>query len=661
MDFELITDKKLSGDQPKAVKELNLALKKDNDLILLGATGTGKTFTIANVIQDYNKPTLVLVHNKSLANQLYIELKTMFPNNRVEYFISNFDFYQPEAYVPASNTYIEKQSVQNMILEMMRMSALSALTSRKDVIVVASVAAIYGTRSPQDFIKAHTEIIRGDEIERDELLKSLVELGYRRSLEAKPGSLVVKGDIIEIFPSWTDEYNLRIELYGNEIEEIVTINQLTKEIMKHHKQFIIFPADPYVSRPQEIEEMVPKILKELKKSLKKFQNEGKKLEAQRLEQRINFDIEQLKETGLTSGIENYAIYFDKGRKTNEPAYSLIDYFPKDFLIIIDESHMTIPQLNAMYKGDRSRKETLVKYGFRLPSALDNRPLKFSEFEKKMNKVIYVSATPGNYELEKTKTPIIEQINRPTGLVDPEIEIRNADTQIDNLQKEIEIRKAKNERVLITTISRKLSEDIAHYYKNEGLSVVYLHYDLKPLERDEILRKLRLGVYDAVVGINLLREGLDLPEVSLIAIFDADIEGFLRNKRSLLQMIGRVSRNINGKAIFYANTITQSMKNTIKETERRKKIQLAFNKKNNIIPTQISKPIPEPLVEEIEQEHNIKLSKLKLPEKIKLLEKDMKKSAREYNFEKAIKLRDMILELEKKHGKQIHKSYQRKRK
>ena len=641
------------GDQPKAIKDIMNKLSKNDNIILLGATGTGKTFTMANVINNYGKPTLVMAHNKSLANQLYVELKEMFPNNRVEYYISNFDFYQPEAFVPSSNTYLEKQSIQNMQIELMRNATLSSLTTRNDVIVVASVAAIYGLRDPKDYKKFHYEIRYKEKINRKELLSRLVDLGYKRVKELVPSSFSVKGDVVEIFPSWSNEYFIRIDLFGDEVEKISEIETLTKKIISIKKVYIIYPADPYVASEEEIKPIVSRIKEDLDIRLKTLRKDGKELEAQRLEQRINFDIEQIEETGFTSGIENYSLYFDKNRKEGEPPFSLIDYFPKDFLFIVDESHMTIPQLGAMYKGDRSRKETLVEYGFRLPSALDNRPLQFEETKKKLNKVLYVSATPGNYEMERYSKNLVEQIIRPTGLLDPQIEIRSSKNQIDDLFNEIEKRKANNERVLINTTSRKLSEDIASHYKDKDLSVAYLHYDLKTFERDEVLRRLRIGHYDAVVGINLLREGLDLPEVSLIAILDADSEGFLRDRKSLIQMVGRVSRNINGKAIFYANKKTNAMEETIKETDRRRKIQKNFNNDNNITPSQIVKPIPQPLIEEIEIKHNIKLSKLKLNEKLNLFEKEMLKAAKEYNFEVAIKYRDLIIEMEKTNGKKVH--------
>ncbi len=640
----------LSTEQKDVVDKLEKRLKTEDDLVLLGATGTGKTFSIANLILRYNKPALILAHNKTLANQLYAEIKEMFPNNRVEYYISNFDYYKPEAFVPQTNTYIDKQSIQNSQIELMRNSTLSSLTSRDDVIVVSSVAAIYGHRSPEDYKKAHYEVRKDTDIDRDDLLHKLVNLGYKRTSALSMGTFVVRGDVIEISPSWSNEYHIRIELFGTTVEQISEIDGLNKTKIKNHDVFILFPADPYVIEKNDIKSLANEIKRDLAIRLKELKKAGKDIEHQRLEQRVNFDIEQIEQTGITSGIENYSLYFDKGRKPTEPPYTLLDYFPKDFLMIFDESHMSVPQLGAMYKGDRSRKETLVEYGFRLPSALDNRPLKFAEAMGKMTKRIYVSATPGEYEMNITKGKVVEQIIRPTGLVDPIIETRSSNNQLENLLEELQDRKDKNERVLINTISRKLAENIADYYKDRGFSVAYLHFELTPFERDEVLRKLRLGFYDAVIGINLLREGLDLPEVSLIAILDADSEGFLRDRKSLLQMVGRVSRHLEGRAIFYSSKITSAMKETIDETNRRREIQLKHNKDNNITPRQIIKPIPNPIMEEIETKHNIKLSTLKYNEKLALLKKEMNTAAKEYNFEEAIKYRDMVISLEKEHGK-----------
>ncbi len=644
MNLKVISEKKPAGDQPAAISKIVEQLKTKNHITLLGATGTGKTFTIANVIEKYNKPTLVLSHNKTLANQLYVELKDLFPNNRVEYYISNFDFYQPEAYLPKKDVYIEKQSIQNWQIEMMRNSALNALTSRKDVIVVASVAAIYGHREPSEYMKHHFELRIGEEIKRTLFLAKLVELGYKRSEELNPGTFTSKGDVIEVAPSWTDQFNLRIEMFGDEIENIVEIDSLHKNVIKRYDSYTVFPADPNVVSRSLMKQAIEKIKVDLKERLEYFEKEGLLLEKQRLENRTNFDIEQLEEFGMASGIENYSIYFEPWRKSGEPPATLFSYFPDDFLLVVDESHISLPQISGMYGGDRSRKESLVEYGFRLPTALDNRPLKFEEFEKKVNKAIYVSATPGDYEIEKSNNEYVEQIIRPTGLLDPVIEIRKEENQLYDLIKEIELRKQKNERVFVNTTTKKLAENIAQFLSENDFSVAYLHSELKTFERQEVIRKLRIGFYDAVVGINLLREGLDVPEVSLIAILEADKEGFLRNRRSLIQMIGRVARNENGKAILYASSITKSMQEAIDETNRRRKIQLEFNEKNSIIPKTIIKEIPAPLIEGMGEKQTLKLSALKKKEKLKELEKEMTKAAKEYNFEKAIKLRDMITEL-----------------
>ncbi len=644
--FKLRSDYKMSPEQSKATKKLLTSLKTEKDTVLLGATGTGKTFTIANVIEMNKKPTLVIAHNKSLAGQLYYEFKKFFPDNRVEYYISNFDYYRPEAFIATTQTYIEKQSQQNWEIEMMRNSALSSLTSRGDVIVVASVAAIYGHRDPKEYVKFHYDVRVNEKIDRDDLLTKLVEMGYKRELSLSPGTFTVKGDVIEVSPSWTSFFHIRIELFGDEIEGIIEIDSMTKEVYKRYQSYVLYPASANVVSEYKIQKAIEQIKIDLKKRIIELNSEGKDLEAQRLEARTNFDIEQLQETGTTNGIENYSLYFDDFRKTGEPPFTLLDYFPKDFLLILDESHMTVPQLNGMYAGDRSRKKNLVDYGFRLPSAMDNRPLKFEEFVRKVNKTIYVSATPGPYELEKVHNKVVEQIIRPTGLLDPIIEVRDSENQINDLYDEIIKRKMKNERVLINTVSRKLAEDIADHYKDKNLSVAYLHYELKTFERDEVLRKLRIGFYDAVVGINLLREGLDLPEVSLMAIFDADVEGFLRNKTSLIQMVGRVARNVHGKAIFYGSKVTKSMKEAIAETDRRRSIQEKFNEKNRITPVSIVKAIPEPLIHELADAQQLKLSKLQRKDKIKLLKEEMELAARNYEFEKAIKLRDLIIELEK---------------
>lgn len=644
MGFKLQSNFKPAGDQPMAIKKIIKKLKTDKEIALLGATGTGKTFTMANVIEKYNKPTLVLAPNKTLANQLYIELKNLFPNNKVEYYISNFDFYQPEAYKPSSDTYIEKSSMQNWQLEMMRISATTSLVTSKDVIVVASVAAIYGHRSPKEYGATFTIFKKSQKISRKKLLHELVQMAYKRSDDSIPGNFVAKGDVIEITPSWTDQFHIRIEMFGDEIEKICEIDNLNKKILKDIDEYVVFPADFYTIKQNEMVDALKEIKKDLKIAVSKFTKEGNLVEADRIEKRVGLDIEQLEEFGITSGMENYSIYFDKSRSKGDTPYTLMSYFPKDYLLIIDESHLSVPQVKAMFKGDRARKETLVKYGFRLPTSLDNRPLKFEEFEKSKGKTVYISATPGDYELDKTKGEYVEQIIRPTGLLDPVIKIKPELNQLDDLMEQILLKKEKDERAFINTITKKLSEDIATYMKDKGISVAYLHSDLKTLEREDVLRKLRTGVYDCVVGINLLKEGLDIPEVSLVAILDANKEGFMRNARSLIQLIGRAARNSNGEVIMYADNITKSMQKAIDETNRRREIQIEFNKQNNITPKTIKKDIPLPALEEFEQRHKVKLSAMKTKEKIEALTKDMMKASKKYDFETAIKLRDLITEL-----------------
>ncbi len=644
MKFELKSKYKPAGDQPKAIKELLKSVSNNKDTILMGATGTGKTFTMANIIEQYKMPTLVLAPNKTLANQLFLELKEMFPNNRVEYFISNFDFFQPEAYKPSTDTYIEKSSMQNWQLEMMRTSATTSLVTNTDVIVVASVAAIYGHRNPVEYGDTFKKIKRGDLIKRKQLLHDLVALAYQRGDDLLPGHFKAKGDVIEVVPSWTDRFHLRIEMFGDEIDKITEIDNMQKSPIKNYDEYTIFPADFYTIKQNEVKSAMVEIEKDLNERLEEFKKEGKLLEADRLSKRVRFDLEQLDEFGFTSGMENYSIYFDKGRKKGETPYSLLSYFPENYLLIIDESHLSIPQVKAMYKGDRSRKETLVDYGFRLPTALDNRPLKFEEFEARAGKTVYVSATPGDYELEKTNNTFVEQIIRPTGLLDPIIEVRPELNQLDDLMSEIYKRKEANERVFINTTTKKLSEDIATYLKDNGISVAYLHSDLKTLEREDVLRKLRTGIYDCVVGINLLREGLDIPEVSLVAILDADKEGFMRNTRSLIQLIGRAARNQNGRVIMYADRITQSMDWAIKETERRRKLQEKYNDENGIVPKTIIKDIPKSTLEGFDNRHKVKFSAMKTKEKIEALEKEMMEASAKYDFERAIQLRDLITEL-----------------
>ena len=646
--FKLISNKTPAGDQPKAIKSLLEGLSRNERFqVLHGATGTGKTFTIAKVIEKHNKPALVMAHNKTLANQLYYELKELFPNNRVEYFISYFDFYKPEAYLPSSDFYMEKQSQGNRDLEIMRMSSFNALLSRDDTIVVASVAAIYGARDPREYKSHYFEITTGNSYNRREFLYKIVSIGYKRNDTAiEPGSFRIRGEVFEIQDPTQTDTHIRVEFYDEKIELISIINSLNNSTLKTITRWNIIPGAPNVVSKAKIDNAVLSIEKELKERIKYFDKENLLIEKQRIEQRTNFDLEQLREFGMVSGIENYSYHLEN-RKMGEPPYTLIDYFPKDFLAIIDESHISLPQINGMYKGDRSRKETLVKYGFRLPTALENRPLKYEEFENKLGNAIFVSATPGDYELGLVNNKVVEQIIRPTGLLDPLIEVRSSENQIDDIIEEIKKRRDKGERVFVNTITIKMSEEITSYLNERGINAAYIHSELKTLERSELIRKLRLGIYDCIVGINLLREGLDVPEVSLITILDADKEGFLRNGRSLIQMIGRVARNINGKAIMYASRQTKSMDLAIFETERRRKIQEEFNKVNNITPTTIIKEIPKSLVSG-ETLSFLSINKRKgkkfIEGKIKDFEKEMREASKEYNFERAIELRDLIIEL-----------------
>ncbi len=587
--FELVSDFQPMGDQPQAIKSLVEGVREGKKTqVLLGGTGTGKTFTFANVIAQVNKPTLVLSHNKTLAGQLYSELKEFFPHNRVEYFISNFDFYQPEAYIPKSDTYIDKEATTNYEIEMLRSAAMNSLIEREDTIVVASVASIYGLGNPEQYKEMIFSLRVGQEIDRRELLTYLVDRQYTRNdIDQVKGTFRVRGDVIEIVPGHSESYIIRIELFGDEVDRITEVDPLTGKVLGAFNTYTIYPADDYVTSAENMQHACDTITAELQDRLKYFEEAGKPLEYERLDNRTRHDVEMLREVGICPGIENYSRHID-GRKPGERPYTLIDYFPKDFLLIVDESHVMLPQIRAMYNGDRSRKETLVEYGFRLPSALDNRPLRFEEFEKLINQAIYVSATPGDYELESTKGEVVEQIIRPTGLLDPIIEIRPIEDQIDDIISEIQDRIEKNERVLITTLTKRMAEDLTDYLKEFGLKVAYLHSDTKTLERTEILRDLRLGKYDVLIGINLLREGLDLPEVSLVCILDADKEGFLRSNRSLIQTIGRAARNANGKVIMYADNMTDSMKSAIDETNRRRAIQMAYNEEHHIIPKTIKK-------------------------------------------------------------------------
>ena len=645
--FDLVSKYKPSGDQPKAIKELvdGINSGKKNQ-VLLGATGTGKTFTIANVIKETNKPTLILAHNKTLAGQLYSEFKELFPNNRVEYFVSYYDYYQPEAYVPSKDLYIEKDSSINDEIDELRHSATSALINRKDVIVVASVSCIYNIGEVEDY-KNHMLILNvGDEISKESILERLVNMLYERSVnDFSRGTFRAKGDTIEIIPSYERKNGIRIELFGDEVEKISEFDVLTGLVINNKKSVSIFPASHFVTSPEKIDEAIRRIEKELDERLEEFNKEGKLLEAQRLKERCKYDIDMLKETGFCHGIENYSRQLALRDEGSTPT-TLIDFFPKDFLLVVDESHVTIPQVRGMYNGDRQRKQTLVDYGFRLPSALDNRPLKFDEFESKLNQVIYVSATPGDYELELVNNKVTEQIIRPTGLLDPLIDVRSTKGQIDDIIHEIRERIKNNERVLITTLTIRMSEELTNYLKEMGIKVAYLHNEIKTLERLNIIRNLRLGKFDVVVGINLLREGIDIPEVSLIVIMDADKQGFLRSGRSLIQTIGRAARNKNGKVIMYADTISEAMNEAITETNRRRKIQEKFNEEHNIIPKTIQKEIRDVVsnVEEVSKKEKTKYSKKEKETMIRNLEIEMRKAAANMDFERAMELRDIMFEL-----------------
>ena len=648
--FKMVSKYKPSGDQPKAIEELVQGLKKDKKhQVLLGATGTGKTFTIANVIKEVNKPTLVLAHNKTLAGQLYSELKELFPENRVEYFVSYYDYYQPEAYVPSTDTYIEKDSSINDEIDELRHSATSALISRKDVIVVASVSCIYGIGEIEEYKKKMLTLNVGDTIDRDIVLKKLVEMLYERNdIDLKRGTFRVRGDALEIIPSYERKNGFLIEWFGDEVDRISEFDTITGHILKDKKTVSIFAASHFVTDEERVKISIERIQKEKEERVKYFKENNKLIEAQRIEERVNYDMEMLSETGFCRGIENYSRHIAL-KNEGEAPNTLIDFFPKDFLLVIDESHVTIPQVKAMYNGDRARKMNLVDYGFRLPSALDNRPLKFEEFEEKINKVIYVSATPGDYEISKTNGQIVEQIIRPTGLLDPKIEVRSTKNQIDNLIEEIEKQNEKNERTLITTLTIRMAEELTNYLKSLNIKVAYLHNEVKTLERLKIIRELRIGKYDVIVGINLLREGIDIPEVSLIAIMDADKQGFLRSTRSLIQTIGRAARNASGRVIMYADTVSDSMKEAIYETERRRSIQEKYNEKFNITPKTIIKEIPEVISNETEKkiEREEKLSKKEKMDLIDSLTKEMKQAASNLDFERAMELRDIIFDIENK--------------
>ena len=648
--FELVSNYKPTGDQPTAIKELVEGIKEGKKVqVLLGATGTGKTFTVGNVIQEVQKPTLVLVHNKTLAAQLYAEFKELFPHNRVEYFVSNFDFYQPEAYLPKSDTYIDKSAVMNEEIEMLRTSAINSVLERRDTIVVGSVASIYGLTDPGEYRSLVFDIRVGEELNRKQFINKLVDAQYQRNnLDIKPGYFRVRGDVIELCPPMADNHVIRIDTFGDEVESINKVDMLTGEVKESYKSYPIFPAYDHASTRARIAEAVQTISVELEERLNYFKQEGKLLEAERLEMRIKQDMESMLEFGMCPGIENYSRHIDK-RKPGQRPFSLIDYFPKDFLMIIDESHVSLPQVRGMYNGDRSRKETLVEYGFRLPSALDNRPLNFEEFESLMPQVICTSATPGDYELGRCGGQVTEQIIRPTGLLDPQIEVRRTLGQIDDLIHEIKERIKRNERTMVVTLTIRMAEDLTEFLKERGIKVAYLHNETKTLERTEIIYQLRKGKYDVLVGINLLREGLDIPEVSLITILDADKEGFLRSTRSLIQVIGRAARNANGKVIMYADKITDSMKEAIDKTNRRRSIQEAYNNDNGIIPTTIIKEIRSPLgnienSQEIATKINKHSTRSEIEREIKKLESDMRAAAKAYDFERAAEIRDIVFEL-----------------
>lgn len=648
--FKLVSKYKPNGDQPQAIEKLVDGLNKGyKEQILLGATGTGKTFTMANIINKVNKPTLVIAHNKTLAGQLYNEFKELFPENRVEYFVSYYDYYQPEAYVPSTDTYIEKDSMINDEIDELRHSATSSLISRDDVIVVASVSCIYGIGEIEEYKKKMLTLTVGDTIDRDIILKKLVDMLYERNdMDLKRGTFRVRGDSLEIVPSNERNNAILIEWFGDEIDRISEVDTITGHVIKNKKTISIFAASHFVTDEEKLKVSIERIEKEKEERIKYFKENNKLIEAQRIEERVNYDMEMLRETGFCRGIENYSRHIALKEEGEAPC-TLIDFFPKDFLLLIDESHVTIPQIKAMYNGDRARKMNLVDYGFRLPSALDNRPLKFEEFEKKINKVIYVSATPGDYEMSHAKDKVVEQIIRPTGLLDPKIEVRPTKNQIDNLIEEITKQNEKNERTLITTLTIRMAEELTNYLKSLDIKVAYLHNEIKTLERLKIIRELRLGKYDVVVGINLLREGIDIPEVSLIAIMDADKQGFLRSTRSLIQTIGRAARNASGRVIMYADTISDSMNEAITETNRRRKIQEEYNIEHNIVPKTILKEIPEVISNEAEQKviHEEKLSKKEKLDLIDNLTKEMKLAAANLDFERAMSLRDIIFDIESK--------------
>ncbi len=644
--FKLVSNYEPSGDQPKAIKELVDGInggKKEQ--VLLGATGTGKTFTIANVIASVNKPTLILAHNKTLAGQLYSEFKELFPENHVEYFVSYYDYYQPEAYVPSSDTYIEKDASINDEIDELRHAATSALINNRDVIVVASVSCIYGIGEKEEYEKKMLTLTVGDVIRKNDIINRLVDMTYERSdIDFHRGTFRVRGDVIDIIPVNEKSSGIKVELFGNEVDRISMFDPVTGVVSENKKSITLFPASHFVTSDEKMAEAIRRIEEELKNRLKELHDKNKLIEEQRLKERTNYDLEMLRETGFCNGVENYSRHLAL-RGEGETPSTLIDFFPKDFLLVVDESHVTLPQVRGMYNGDRQRKQTLVDYGFRLPSALDNRPLKFDEFKSKINQAIYVSATPGDYELEQTNGEFVEQIIRPTGLLDPTIEVRKTEGQIDDILGEINKRKELNERVLITTLTIKMAEELTNYLKEMGINVAYLHSEVKTLERLKIIKDLRLGKYDVVVGINLLREGIDIPEVSLICILDANKQGFLRSSRSLIQTIGRCARNSKGHVIMYADTISEAMDYAIKETARRRKIQEEYNKEHNIVPKTIIKEIREVISNKIDESpKEEKLSKKDKNELAIKVEQQMKEAAKNLDFERAMELREILFEL-----------------